>query len=148
MKRFILPLFTLVALMGTSCAQDISKSEVPSVVLNAFQQRFEQAKKIEWERKGEVYEVEFDMGLTEFEAWLDHSGQFLRIKEELFGKDLPEGIKSKIASEFVNFRIDDVDKIDEKGKITYKVELDSATEQDRKVTFDEAGEILENNVDW
>ena len=44
---------------GTIFAQDIPKSQVPSVIVNNFKKEFPKANDIEWEMQGDLYNVDF-----------------------------------------------------------------------------------------
>lgn len=105
-------------------AQDISQSEVPSVVLNAFQSKFPKAVDVEWELKGDLYKVEFEIGRYDHDLWIDKNGNVKKHKEEISKSDLPAAIAEKIQTDYKEYRIDDVERIESEGKVTYKVELD------------------------
>lgn len=127
---------------STSFAQDIPQSEVPEAVMRSFNEKFPKASDVEWERKGELYEVDFDMGFfTDHEAWFDASGNITRHKEEISKSDLPKAVADAITSQYGEYRIDDVDKITENGKVSYKVELENGS-YDRKVYFSEDGTFI------
>lgn len=140
MKEILL--IACVFIAGTSCAQGIPRSQVPSVVLNTFQQRFSKARDVEWEQKDGLYAVEFDMGRYDHEAWINPQGQVVRHKQDIAAKKLPKAIKALIKDQYPGYRMDDVDQIDEKGRITYVVEIERGEEEIR-LLFDAAGKLLE-----
>jgi|SRR5688572_576399 uncharacterized membrane protein YkoI len=127
-------------------AQDIPQSDVPSVVLNAFQQKYADAKAVEWENKGDVYKAEFEVGSRGHDVWIDKSGKITKHKEDFPKKDLPQAIQQQISTEFKAYKLDDADKIEMDGKVFYQVELDG-TSDDRKVLFTADGKVEENTVD-
>lgn len=132
---------------GVIAAQDIPASQVPSLVTNSFKQQFADASDVEWEKEGENYKVEFDTGFftDDHEAWYDKSGKLLRHEEEISGKELPEAVMATIKARYAGYKIDDVDKITENGKATYKVELDKYQSPDIDVVFDEGGQLISIN---
>src|SRR5690554_4177739 len=143
MKKSVICLFSLMIVgAGTAFAQDIPHSEVPAAVMKSFNEKFPKASDVEWERHGDSYEVDFDMGLfNDHDAWFDASGNITRHKEEISKSDLPKAVANAISAQYPEFRIDDVDKITEGGKVSYKVELEKGQE-DRKVYFSEDGTII------
>ncbi len=127
MKKIIAvfaPLFMTLA----SCAQDIPQSLVPSVVINAFQQQFPKATDLEWEKKGELYEAEFDLAFKDHKVILDANGKVLKHKQDIAVADLPAAVKESIKKGFPHYNIDDAKKIDSEGVIVYKVEVEKRLE--------------------
>lgn len=149
MKRvFLIGVLALALIVNTASAQGISQSQVPSLVVNSFQQAFPKAADVEWELNGENYKVEFETGLhgKDHDAWYDKSGKLMRHKEEISQSDLPEKILAKTKSDFSTYRVDDVTKIMEGTKVTYNLELKSLVEK-WKVTFDSEGIVLNKIAD-
>ena len=146
MKKLIILLLAVWILNVHANAQDIPQSQVPSVVLNAFQVKFPNATDVDWELKGDQYKVDFEIGTRDHDVWIDKSGNIKKHKEDISKKDLPQGIVNKIAKDFSSYKIDDTDKIEADGKVVYLIELDG-TADDRKVTFSSDGEVQENIAD-
>lgn len=133
---------------NTIFGQDIPQSQVPSIVLNNFQQSFPKAFDVEWKLKGEQYKVEFETGLlgADHEAWYDKLGKLVRYKEEISKSNLPQKVLAKINGDFSAYRVEDVKKITEDNKETYTLELKTFTEE-WKVVFDSAGNVLSKIAD-
>jgi hypothetical protein len=146
MKKLIILLLAVWILNVHANAQDIPQSQVPSVVLNAFQVKFPNATDVDWELKGDQYKVDFEIGTRDHDVWIDKSGNIKKHKEDISKKDLPQGIVNKIAKDFSSYKIDGTDKIEADGKVVYLVELDG-TADDRKVTFTSTGDVQENIAD-
>jgi len=127
----------------TALAQDIPQSQVPSVVVNKFQQSFPKAVDVEWELDGDLYKVEFETGLLRYDhdAWYDRTGKLIRHEEEISRTSLPAKVLVKISQSFSGYRMDDIKKITEDNKVTYVIELKSLLE-DWKVAIDSEGTIL------
>ena len=121
-------------------AQDIPQEQVPSLVLNAFQSKFSNATDVEWEKKGDLFKVEFEIGSLDHDLWIDKTGNIKKHKEEFSKTNLPEAVNQKIKTEFSGYRIDDVDKIETDGKVFYQVELDGKSD-DRDVLFSSDGSV-------
>lgn len=150
MKRnFLIVAFTMFCAAGTVLAQDVPQSQVPSLVVNSFEQAFPKAFDVEWEMDGAMYKVDFEKGLpgTDHEVWYDKTGKLIRHKEEVHKSNLPQKIQAKIGTEFNGYRTDDeAEKITEDAKATYIVELKGYKEK-WKVAFDAEGNILNKIAD-
>lgn len=137
MGAFVLQLFT-----NAVFAIEIPQSQVPSIILNKFQQSFPKAYDIEWELKNNIYEVEFEQGWgKDFEAWYTADGNLIRLKEELNKSDLPKAVASTLKTKYANYRIDDAKKITENKKTIYKVELENNMEE-FTLFFNRNGQLL------
>lgn len=123
MKALTLALF----LSGSSLfsfAQDLKETEVPSVVMNSFKGQFADALKLEWEKKGNHYEVEFKHGQTERKVVLDASGKVLLQKQEISLTELPASVTAAIKQNFSSYDLDEAERIEADGKTYYAVELE------------------------
>lgn len=127
-------------------AQDIPQDQVPSVVLNAFQAKFPNATEVEWELKGDQYNADFEVGKRDHDVWIDKAGNIKKHKEDFPKSELPQAIGQTLEKDFKTYKLDDVDKFDEGGKISYEVKLESGSE-DLKVLFSPEGKVLEKKVD-
>ena len=148
-KKFFLSAIALLFAVGYAIGQDIPQSKVPSLVVNQFQQNFSKARDIEWEMKGENYEVEFEVGRhpdRDHEILYSPAGQVLRHKQEISSKDLPAQISQKLKAEYDGYRIKDVKKIVEGDKTIYKLEAKSHKEE-WELKLDEKGNILRKKRD-
>lgn len=147
-KVFLATSIMAFLLVNTVSGQDIRQSQVPSIVVNNFQKAFHKARDVEWEMDGENYKVEFETGLLgrDHSAWYTNAGKLIRHKEEISERDLPQSVSAKIKSEFASYRADDVEKITEGDRVTYRMELKKQREE-WKVAFDAAGNILTKIAD-
>lgn len=128
-------------------AQDIPSSQVPSVIANKFATQFPKAKDIDWEMKGELYNVEFELGRDiDHEIWYDKAGNIVKHKQDITERDLPAAIKSKLQKDFNGYRLDDLEKITEGSKSIYKMELKSSA-KDWDIVMDASGNILKQKPD-
>jgi hypothetical protein len=140
---FAIPLLTAIS----SCAQEVPQNLVPSVVVNSFQQKFPKASDIEWEKKGDLYEAEFDLTLKDHKVLIDATGKIVKHKEEINSADLPASVKETIKKGFSDYKIDDADRIETEGLVIYKVELENSKEE-RKIYLGEDGEIMEAKASY
>lgn len=140
--KLIISFICAAGLISNVAAQELSKSELPSLVLNAFQEEFPKGTDTEWEQEGDLYKCEFEIGKYEHEVWIDKSGNLKKHEEEISKDDLPAAITQKLKSDFKDYSIDDVDKVDTDGKTVFRVELDRNAD-DREVLFSPDGSIVQ-----
>jgi len=145
MKSWLV-LFYFVWLTLIANAQVIPQSQVPPVVLQAFQEKFASVTAVKWETKSDLYKAEFKEDKRSHDVWIDKTGKITKHKQDIPKKDLPAAIQQQITGEFKAYKLDDADKIETDGKVFYQVELDGTTD-DRKVLFSADGKVQENAVD-
>lgn len=147
-KNILTAALALFLSAGSAFSQDILQSQVPSLALNNFQQSFPKASNVEWELKGDLYKVEFEIGLlgVDHSAWYDKTGKMIKHKEEISSTDLPKSITAAINKDFKGFRISDVKKISEGNNVSYTLELKSFT-QEWKMAYDSEGKLLQKIAD-
>lgn len=145
---FLATALTVFSLTNKATAQEMPQSQVPSVIVNNFQKQFPKAFDVEWELKGNLYQVEYEIGAlgSDHEAWYNQTGKLVKHKEEISKKDLPQKVLSSIDKSFSLYRIDDVKKITETNNVTYTLELNSFTEE-WKVAYDNNGKLLSKIAD-
>ena len=146
MKTINILLIATAITVGCAEAQDIPRSEVPSVVANAFQVAFPQATDVEWELQGDQYKVDFEIGRADHDVWFDKEGKTIKHKEEIAASDLPAAVTIAIRKDFSAYRVEDVEKIEEQGNVSYEMELDGSP-TDLKVVFAADGKILRKTND-
>lgn len=135
-------------LLGTviSFAQDVKEADVPSVVLNSFKKEFSKVSDVEWEVKGDVYDVEFDIGFADHEAWFDNSGKMIKHNEEIKTSNLPETILSTLNKEYKPYRVSDVKKIETGSTVVYQLDLKNGNEE-WEMLFASNGKLIEKKAD-
>lgn len=131
-----------------SCAQNINPSQAPAVVVNAFQQQYPKATDVEWEKKGENYEVEFEVGVADKDhtMLIDPSGKIISHKQDIYKSELPTAVLNALSQQFPEYKIDDVEKIEAAGVTKFKMEVKKKPEE-WKVVFSPDGKLLEKIAD-
>lgn len=128
--------------IGTIFAQDIPESQVPSIIVNNLKKEFPKASDIEWEKHGNTYNVEFEIGWdTDYEAWFTETGKLVKYIQEINRSAIPEAVTNAIKEQYKGYRIDDAKKIVENGKETYKIEIEKR-DQDFDVYFSKEGKEI------
>ena len=147
MKKAIILVLSL-AMVFTACEEnDIQNNDIPSVVLNAFTEKFSNATHVEWEKIGEEYEVEFDLEAIDYEAIIQADGTILKYKNDISFKALPEAIKETIIANYNKTKIDEVDEIHIGETIYYQVEFE-AEPIDNKIIFEKSGQVTTEITTW
>ena len=146
MKKLMLVVAGILLGIVISFAQDVKETDVPSVVLNSFKKEFSKANDVEWEIKGDVYDVEFDVGFADHEAWFDNTGKMIKHEEEIKTAGLPETVSSVLRKEYKPYQISDVKKIEIESKVVYQLDLKNGNEE-WKMTFDSTGKLVEKKAD-
>lgn len=107
---------------------------------------FPKAKDVEWEKSGKLYEVEFEIGRFDYEAYYDLQGNLVMYECELSESQLPAVVRNAALAKHPRFKFEDVDKI-VKGKDTfYKVELEKG-KLEVKIMLKEDGTIIDEYLD-
>jgi len=140
-KQFLI--IGALGLFSFTQAQDISQSQVPSLVLNQFSSQFPKATDVEWEMDGNLYNVEFELGWNiDREVWYNPEGKIVKHKEDISRDKLPEAVNNRIKVDFSDYTIDDLEQITDNGRVIYKMELNSLLQQDWDVIIDATGKVI------
>jgi uncharacterized membrane protein YkoI len=142
------PIYLVSAALSLSllaCAQDIPASKVPSVVLNTVKAKYAQGNNIEWEKKQNYYEAEFNIDSVEHCLHIDALGNLLEHKWDIKLAALPQTISSAIEAAYPGYSIDDAAIIDKNGQQTYELELEGKGKKELKVYFDAKGQLINKN---
>ena len=119
--------FSLCVIMGSamfSCSQNVPPADIPSLVINTFQERFVDAVDIEWRKINGSFEAEFEIENMDHAVKIDSSGKILIYMHEISSKELPEVIVTEINSGLQEYKLDEIDRIEAGGKIYYRLELE------------------------
>ena len=133
---------SILALSLAGCSlvdNDIPASKVPSVVKNAFEQQYADAVDVEWEKRKDNFEVDFEIANVDYAVLYNPEGQFLMAKKDIAETELPAPVAEKIALDHPDHYIDDVETIEVNGRVLYQVELEGSV-RDRKVVYTADGQ--------
>lgn len=110
--------------------QDISQSDVPSVIVNKFKSAYPQVADADWEMDGELYKVEFEMeNDIDHDIWYNPSGELVKHKEDITKNDLPLAVISRVNTDFKGYSIEDPKKTTTGGDVIYELELKSQADE-------------------
>lgn len=132
----------VLSFLGTafvSCASTtIDQQEIPSVVMNAVMTKYPDAKDLDWEIKGDIYEAEFDLGKEDYEVWVNKQGTILKVEQEIKITAVPAVVLNKVKAAFNNAKLDDAKRIEIGKEVYYEIEVDG-TFGDQKVVYSANG---------
>lgn len=140
MKRTIaLLLFTCI--VGNGFSQEIQQRNVPAVVLNAFQLKFSNATDADWKLENGNYNVGFEVNNKDNEVVINDKGNILKHKQDLYFSEIPKTVIETIRSKVALFDLNDAERSEEAGKISYTVNFEISG-KDHDFWIDEKGKLL------
>ncbi len=84
-------------------------------VESTFKSMYSGVTRVEWEKKGNYWVVDFWKESKEMEAWFETNGNWYQTETDISFAELPETIKNSFQSgEYKDWRIDDVDMFEQK----------------------------------
>jgi hypothetical protein len=147
MKKTVF-LVLAIAMVFTACEDDdIRNADIPSVVLNGFTEQFSNATGVEWEKKADLYEAEFEIEKVVYEAILSSDGTILKYKYDISYEALPEAVQAYITADYDKTNIDEIELIQISETSYYQVEFD-AEPNDNKIIFEESGQVTTEITTW
>ena len=141
MKTGVLALFVLFS----ACENNYPASKVPSVVLNTINGKFPGATDLDWEKKANSYEAEFDLNGIEHTAFVEPGGVLIWHKHDIADAALPEQVRMIINDQYKGYSLDEAEKVEKANVIYYQVELQSKGKKDVQMVFSAEG-ILTNDI--
>ena len=115
---------------------------VPELVKKEFAAKYPKASKVKWglEKPGE-YEAEFELNKAEMSVVIDEKGNVLDVETEIKESELPQAVKATLAKDFAGYKIDEVEKAEAKGAISYEMEA-KKDKAEFEIVFDSNGKLL------
>lgn len=128
---------TLALSWGSIILQD---TPVPNAVKHAFTRNFDVPSEVTWKRTNSGYQVDFNLADVAHSARYTADGELLMVKMALNVQNLPAVIEQRIADDFRQYEIDQIDQVKIADRLLIQVVLKSSS-QTRKVVFTSDGEI-------
>lgn len=142
MKRIFFTGLLALAISSCNTKDQIANNQVPSVVLNTFQQQYAEAADVEWEKQSSNFEVEFELDNVDYTALINSQGTILKSKRDATVDEIPENITSKVKADFANYTVDDVEIVEEDNTRYFQLELDGKL-MGKEIVVSETGEVLD-----
>ena len=147
-QKVALGFVIIVSTTITACqAQRVEQSDIPSVVLKAFQEKYPQAQDVEWEKESDTeLEAEFDLNGEEMSANFSQDGTWMETETEIKRKDLPKAVQSTLKSQFAGYEIEESEKVaTPEQPEAYEVEIEKG-ETTLSVMLDKNGKVLKQET--
>ena len=139
--------FTLVTVAFVS-AQQSAGQNIPSVILNDFATAYPDVTDYEWERDGNLYQVEFETAEDmDHEIWYDANGSIVRREIEIPTEQLPAAVLRAVAEDFDGYAIDDAERVTTPDGEIFQMELEALLKEDWEVAFTADGRLLSKEED-
>ncbi len=134
-------LFALILISLFVHAQEIQQRNVPAVVLNSFQLKYPNATDINWKLEKGNYNVSFETNNKDNDLVMNDKGIFLRQVRDLYASEIPKVVLETINSKIPFFDVRNADRLEEGGKISYRINLEV---DDKKTYFviDDTGKLV------
>jgi hypothetical protein len=141
MKNLMLITVLLVAFSMQSCAQKSDSKDVPEKVLSAFNAKFPDAKKVEWEmEKDTEWEAEFKWNGKEYSANFSTDGEWRETEYEIKETEIPSNIRAILDQNFSDYEIEEPEVADTPSGKSYEMVVEVG-EEEYEVTIDPKGNL-------
>lgn len=141
MKNPMLITVLLVAFSMQSYAQKSDSKNVPEKVLSAFNAKFPDAKKVEWEMESDSeWEAEFKWNGKEYSANFSTDGEWRETEYEIKESEIPSNIRVILDQNFSDYEIEDPEISETSTGKSYEMEIE-AGEEEYEVTIDTKGNL-------
>lgn len=142
-KLSVLALAMCGLLTFTSCDDDDNNYLPDQTVTKAFETKYPDAGKVEWETKNGYEVADFHLGGNETEAWFDNKGNWLMTKTEINFGLLPEDIRKALkGGEYAKWKYTEYDKLERSNAATvYVIEAEQG-EKEVDLYYTEDGTLI------
>ena len=151
MKKIVFwAMMTLGVVSLQSCDKDDDdRLQVSANLQEAFDTRYPNVSRVDWEQKGQFYEAEFVDNGYENKAWFTPDGAWVMTEYDLRFTQLPQAVQDAFkAGAYASWKVDDVDKIEKTdGSVTYVIEVELG-EKEYELTYLEDGTLIRENTEW
>ncbi|WP_270516607.1 PepSY-like domain-containing protein [Sanguibacteroides sp. AM78-02pH3A] len=140
----ILILLLATTLTATSCDKDDDNNYRPNEkVIGTFNSKYPDAQHVEWEIKNNYNVAEFRNNGIKTETWINSSGIWYMTESDIPFESLPEAVKTSFnASEYAQWRKEDVDKVERADMETiYVIEVEQGN-QEMDLYYTEDGNLF------
>ncbi len=143
---YIAGLFIILAITTTKSYAQLRK--IPAEVTNAFQEKYPNAKSVEWRDKLSSFTASFQLDSTMYIAQFSNKGEWENTEEAIDESDLPEEVKAGFdKSRYTDWNIGQVTKIQLPGdELQYRIEVAKGDIKKRNLYFNSEGRMLKDKI--
>ena len=143
-------IFFLILIIGTGLVFTANAQirKIPAEVTNAFSEKYNDAKNVEWKDKLSNFAATFELNGDKYEAKFNKKGEWINTEKELDVNDLPDNVKDGLAkSKYADWELKSLYKIDlPDEKTQYRVHVVKTSVQQKNLLFNSAGKLLKDNL--
>ena len=138
----------VVACAGLMLSANAQVRKIPAEVTNAFSEKYNDAKNVEWKDKLSAFAAIFDMDGDKYEARFNKKGEWLSTEKDLNIDELPSVVKEGFdKSKYTDWEAKAVYEVDlPDDKKEYKVHVAKSSVQKKILLFDVDGKLLKDNL--
>lgn len=151
MKKFVFWAMMTLGVVGLqSCDKDDDNHvQVSANLQEAFDTRYPNVSRVDWEQNGQFYEAEFADNGYENKAWFTPDGVWVMTEYDIPFAQLPQVVQDAFKTgAYASWRVDDVDKIEKTdASVIYVIEVESG-EKEYELTYLEDGTLIREEAEW
>ena len=143
---YVTGLFVIITLASTNTFAQIRK--IPAEVNNAFQDKYPDAKSVEWRDKLSSFTASFQLDGTDYVAQFTNKGKWENTEQGIDESDLPEEVKTGFdKSRYADWNMGQMTKIELPGdEFRYKIEVSKGDIKKRNLYFNSQGRLLKDKL--
>lgn len=132
----------LVMICGKANAQFV---EVPTVVIKAFDQKFPDAKEVNWQHNIGKPEVKFKNDNKDYWARFTNKGVWETSEIKITMEELPAEVQDGFhKSKYTDWPVKEVKKVEKPDGVTYKIGLSKGSLNSKTLIFSDKGKLLKD----
>ena len=160
MKNFFITAMCICLMTLAGCNKATADNDGINASAKAgLTERYPAATDVEWTSKNGYFVAKFNMPATrsassghDYAAWFSSTGKWCMTESEITYEMLPEAVKKAFSSsEYANWRIDDIDRLERAGmEIIYVIEVETRSgnvEKEADIYFSADGVIIKAVLD-
>jgi hypothetical protein len=122
--------------------------KIPAEVTNAFQEKYPDAKSVEWRDKLSSFTASFQLDGTDYVAQFSNKGKWENTEEGIDESDLPEAVKTGFEkSKYAEWEMGQTTKIELPGdEFRYRIEVAKGDIKKRNLYFNSEGRLLKDKL--
>lgn len=143
---YVTGLFMILTLIVTNSFAQIRK--IPAEVTDAFQERYPNAKSVEWRDKLSGFTASFQQDSTHYIAQFKNNGDWENTEEAIDESELPEAVTNGFdKSKYTEWTIGQVSRIElPNDEVHYRVEVAKGDIKKRNLYFNSEGRLLKDKL--
>ncbi len=146
MKKILVMTFVLV--FGFVFVSPAQVRKIPAAVTNAFSEKYQEAKNVEWKDRLSWFSVIFEMDEVQYEARFNKKGEWQSTEQEIQMDDLSDKVKDGFEkSKYSDWEVRGVYQIEvPDDKMQFRIRVAKSDIQQKNLLFGENGKLLKDNL--